>query len=189
MKLKIGMNECCWCGSDLKYKKCCFKLIDQDECEMIEFVTEPIPHHEFQDGRPEISDRDEYILELLQEQLLYAGELITSEDIPFFAMLNQLNEKYPHHPIILKYLYKAYSILDQQGKINELMLEMKEKCPTCLFGKATYATWLIEQGQLEQAFEPVSYTHLDVYKRQSTKFPLAQPLFPTKHGNRFLPLE
>ena len=56
--------------------------------------------------------------------------------------------------------------LDRQSReINELKYEIQEINKSC---KSTHETIMTSLNKLEQSVEPVSYTHLDVYKRQVT---------------------
>ena len=80
-------------------------------------------------------------------------------------------------PLITKYLIlaKKSNWSEYRKKINSFLLavqsteEMKNACRT--IGIDIYITELLTlKAQLDANFVPVSYTHLDVYKRQDLTF-------------------
>jgi len=161
MLFKVGRNDPCYCGSDIKYKKCCYGKSDvqgddisshQGKLDFNIVYDDSMTANDFQDGREVMATGDANMLKDIYFRVnsLSSDELKTSS---CYHDIMVLITKYPQHPIPLNYLMVMYNKLDDDEKCEQMIKLLYEKYPRYLLGRLQYAGYLMYNDQYEAAFE------------------------------------
>jgi tetratricopeptide (TPR) repeat protein len=102
-------------------------------------VFEPLPDKEY-DSLPQSVKK--------QAEELY--DLIYREPRKAIPILLELLEKYPHIPQFYNFLNAAYGNSGEAKKADETALEIYQKFPDYLFGRANYALICLQKGEHEK---------------------------------------
>jgi len=152
----LNRNDPCWCGSGLKYKKCCLAKGQQPDSssvqlESYQIKSEALTPEEAQNRYPALPPEDQELMEELYMTVHEQPDVIDSEDCEYFQTLNALRSKHPDYPVILNYLVNGYELLGQPQRASELLAEMYENFPDYLFGQTATAHSYLRNGSPEKA--------------------------------------
>lgn len=174
--LERGRNEPCFCGSTLKYKKCCLKDSVIDDLVGIT-LHDDIPDAEYKDNRETISSEDSIILALFYQFIRNPESFDLSQQSGLFDSLHAVLGKYPNHPTIVSHLYNGYSVSGQKDKAEFFLSELMNRFTSYIHGRCICAQNALQQDNADQALAYLGNCHsLRDYAPHRTVFHMSEAI-------------
>ena len=105
------------------------------------------------------SNKDSYIISSLARPTVYPGtsdmiekmyKMLTDNPKKALPLIINLIKKYPEEPMLHNHLYVAYTLTGDKINAERILFKTIEKFPNYLFGKISYARYLIANDRLDE---------------------------------------
>lgn len=138
-------NSECFCGSKLKYKKCCF--LNNTSSQLL-LKEETISYKPIK-----LSGDFEALPPSEQEIILNFHPQIVSDPELALPQITSYIEKYPTIPALYNYSYATYKNLQKPRKAMKILRDSVERFPDYLFGRIEYAIYHLRKRMPDEAFK------------------------------------
>ena len=154
---KIGRNKVCFCGSGIKFKKCClykYHILDKDKIGIetanlnaVEYkiTYDALPSPDLDQFKREDRDLFTKIFDKMQESICNFNDCI--------IRLERLKIKYPESKRIYNLLSVCYERIGDKAKAYRLLIEQNEKFPDYIFSKLNLANHFFQEKEHKKIFD------------------------------------